>query len=85
MKNYNEAILAYEQAIKFKPNAVVIVNDHHYTQVREALEPLHIKTYTGENALASVVQMDSIDLVLTALVGYSGLRPTIKAMVSGRK
>jgi len=78
------ADLLIEQAIKFKPNAVVIVNDHYYTQVREALEPLHIKTYTGENALASVVQMDSIDLVLTALVGYSGLRPTIKAIEAGK-
>ena len=80
----NNADLLIEQAIKFKPNAVVIVNDNQYTKVREALEPLHIKIYAGENALASVVQMDSIDLVLTALVGYSGLRPTIKAIESGK-
>lgn len=80
----NNADLLIEQAIQFKPNAVVIVNDHHYAQVREALEPLHIKTYTGENALASVVQMDTIDLVLTALVGYSGLKPTIKAIEAGK-
>ncbi len=80
----NNADLLIEQAIKFKPNAVVIVNDQQYSKVREALEPLHIKTYTGENALASVVQMDSIDLVLTALVGYSGLRPTINAIEAGK-
>jgi len=80
----SNADLLIEQAIKFKPNAVVIVDEHHYTQVREALEPLHIKTYTGENALSSVVQMDSIDLVLTALVGYSGLKPTIKAIEAGK-
>ena len=80
----NNADLLIEQAIKFKPNAVVIVNEHHYTKVREAMEPLHIKTYAGENALASVVQMDTIDLVLTALVGYSGLKPTIKAIEAGK-
>ncbi len=80
----NNAELLIEQAIKFKPNAVVIANDLLYNKVREALEPLHIKTYAGENALASVVQMDTIDLVLTALVGYSGLKPTIKAIEAGK-
>ena len=80
----NNADLLIEQAIKFKPNAVVIGNEEHYVKVREALEPLHIKTYAGENALASVVQMDTIDLVLTALVGYSGLKPTIKAIEAGK-
>ncbi len=80
----NNAELLIEQAIKFKPNAVVIANDLHYNKVREVLEPLHIKTYAGENALASVVQMDTIDLVLTALVGYSGLKPTIKAIEAGK-
>ena len=80
----NNAELLIEQAIKYKPNAVVITNDLHYKKVREALEPLHIKTYAGENSLASVVQMDTIDLVLTALVGYSGLRPTIKAIEAGK-
>jgi 1-deoxy-D-xylulose-5-phosphate reductoisomerase len=80
----NNAGLLIEQAIKFKPNAVVIVNDTHYAQVKEALLPLDIKVYAGENALASVVQMDSIDLVLTALVGYSGLLPTMKAIEAGK-
>ncbi len=80
----SNAPLLIEQAIKFKPNAVVIVNDQHYAQVKEALLPLDIKVYTGENALASVVQMDSIDLVLTALVGYAGLLPTIKAIEAGK-
>ncbi len=80
----NNAELLIEQAIKFKPNAVVIANEDHYIKVREALEPLHIKTYAGEDALASVVEMDTIDLVLTALVGYSGLKPTIKAIEAGK-
>lgn len=80
----NNATLLIEQARKFKPNAVVIVNEACYPQVKEALIPLDIKVYTGENALASVVQMDSIDLVLTALVGYAGLLPTIKAIEAGK-
>ncbi len=80
----NNAPLLIEQAKKFKPNAVVIVNEDHYQQVKEALIPLDIKVFAGESALASVVQMDTIDLVLTALVGYAGLLPTIKAIESGK-
>lgn len=80
----NNADLLIEQALQFKPNAVVIVNDAHYAKVHEALDPKDIKVYAGENALASVVQMDTIDLVLTALVGYAGLRPTIKAIEAGK-
>ena len=80
----NNAPLLIEQAKKFKPNAVVIVNEDHYQQVKEALIPLDIKVFAGENALASVVQMDTIDLVLTALVGYAGLLPTIKAIEAGK-
>jgi 1-deoxy-D-xylulose-5-phosphate reductoisomerase len=80
----NNADLLIEQAKKFKPNAVVIVNEDHYPLVKEALVPLDIKVFAGESALASVVQMDSIDLVLTALVGYAGLKPTLKAIESGK-
>jgi 1-deoxy-D-xylulose-5-phosphate reductoisomerase len=80
----NNANLLIEQAQLFRPNAVVIVNEDHYAKVKAALEPIKIKVFAGENALASIVQMDSIDLVLTALVGYSGLKPTIKAIESGK-
>jgi 1-deoxy-D-xylulose-5-phosphate reductoisomerase len=80
----NNADLLIEQAKKFNPNAVVIVNEDSYQKVKEALLPLNIKVFAGENSLASVVQMDSIDLVLTALVGYSGLRPTLKAIEAGK-
>ncbi|HTH54504.1 MAG TPA: 1-deoxy-D-xylulose-5-phosphate reductoisomerase [Cyclobacteriaceae bacterium] len=80
----NNAELLIDQAKKFKPNAVVIVNDDHYQKVKEGLASHDIKVFAGENALASVVQMDSIDLVLTALVGFSGLRPTIKAIEAGK-
>lgn len=80
----NNADLLIEQARRFKPNAVVIGNDQLYPQVKAALDGEDIKVYAGDNALAAVVQMDTIDLVLTALVGYSGLRPTIKAIEAGK-
>lgn len=74
------ADLLIQQAIKFKPNVVVIADKTQYKKVEEALWQHDIKTYAGEEALAQVVQMDSIDVVLTALVGYSGLLPTINAI-----
>lgn len=80
----NNADLLIEQAIRFKPNVVVIGNGDQYERVKNALWQHAIKVYTGDEALASVVQMDSIDMVLTALVGYSGLKPTIKAIEAGK-
>lgn len=80
----NSATLLIEQARKFKPNVVVIGNEAKYQEVFDALDPLDIKVYAGANALCSVVQMDSVDLVLTALVGYAGLKPTIAAIESGK-
>ena len=76
--------LLIRQALTFDPNAVVIGNETHYQKVKDALASTSIKVFAGENALSSVVQMDSIDLVLTALVGYAGLRPTIKAIEAGK-
>jgi 1-deoxy-D-xylulose-5-phosphate reductoisomerase len=80
----NNVDLLIEQSIKFKPNAVVISNDSYYEKLKNALQHEDIKVYAGENALASIVEMDTIDLVVTALVGYAGLRPTIKAIESGK-
>jgi 1-deoxy-D-xylulose-5-phosphate reductoisomerase len=80
----NSIALLIEQAKKFNPNVVVISNEDKYKEVFEALDPLFIKVYAGEKALASIVQMDSIDMVLTSLVGYSGLLPTIKAIEAGK-
>ena len=80
----NNAGLLITQAREFKPNAVVIANEALYEQVFDALDPLDIKVYAGENALSSVVQMDTIEIVLTALVGYAGLKPTIAAIESGK-
>jgi len=80
----NNAGLLIEQAKEFKPNVVVIGNESLYDQVFTALDPIDIKVYAGANALAEVVQMDSIHMVLTALVGYAGLLPTIKAIEAGK-
>ena len=81
--NHNASLLI-EQARKYNPNAVVIANENLYEQVKQALADTDVKVYAGENALCSVLQMDSIDVVLTALVGYSGLKPTISAIEAGK-
>jgi 1-deoxy-D-xylulose-5-phosphate reductoisomerase len=80
----NNAELLIQQARQFNPNAVVIRNEENYTKVKEALADLPIKVYAGENALSSVMEMDSIDMVLTATVGFSGLKPTLRAIEAGK-
>lgn len=77
---HNNADLLIQQATLFKPNTVVITNELLYDKVFSALDPLDIKVYAGMDAVCSVVQMDSIDIVLTSLVGYAGLKLTIKAI-----
>lgn len=72
------------QAMEFLPNAVVIGNDTCYAEVTEALKKYPVKVFAGMDALAQVVAMDSIDLVLNALVGYPGLRPTLSALAAGK-
>ncbi len=81
----HNAALLIEQALAFNPNAVVIADDSLYEHVKRALASTNVKVYAGENALSSVLQMDSIDIVLTALVGYSGLKPTISAIQAGKE
>lgn len=76
----NNVNLLIEQAKKFRPNVVVIANEEKYDVVSNALAGEDIKVYAGSAALAQVVEMGSIDLVLTAMVGYSGLIPTINAI-----
>lgn len=76
--------LLIEQAKEFDPNTVVIGNEDHYDAVFEALDPLDIKVYAGEGAINDCVQMESIDMLLTAIVGYAGLVPTIKAIEAGK-
>ncbi len=79
------ADLLIMQAKQFKPNAVVIGDEELYRQVFDALNPLDIKVFAGEKSLISIVEMDTIDMVLTALVGYAGLRPTMRAIESGKQ
>ncbi len=81
---HRNADLLIQQSIQFQPNAVVIVDESKYALVRDALEKFSIKVYAGSNALAQVVEMETIDLVLTATVGYAGLLPTIKAIEAGK-
>ncbi len=76
----NNADLLIEQARKFNPNMVVIVDETQYTKVKEALWNEDIHVYCGKESLCQVVQSTEVDVVLTALVGYAGLQPTIAAI-----
>ena len=76
----NNYRLLIEQAMTFKPNSVVITNENHYETVNNVLSPLGIKVYAGKRSLCDVVSEESVDIVLTALVGFSGLQPTISAI-----
>ncbi len=80
----NQVDLLINQARKFMPEVVVIANEQKYPELAEALEDLPIKVWAGEEAIAQVVQAEPIDMVLTAMVGYSGLRPTIAAIKAGK-
>jgi 1-deoxy-D-xylulose-5-phosphate reductoisomerase len=80
----NNADLLIEQALKFKPNAVVIVNQSLYQKVKDALQHTDTKVFAGENSLCEIVSWDSIDVVLTSMVGYAGLKPTIAAINAGK-
>lgn len=80
----NNADLLISQARKFVPCAVVIADESKYDHVREALTDLPIQVYAGSEALCQVVAMEPVDMVLTALVGFSGLRPTIAAIKAGK-
>lgn len=76
----NNAELLLEQAKLFKPNAVVIGAEEKYEALKEALWELDVKVYVGAEALCQVVEMEEIDIVLTALVGFAGLEPTVSAI-----
>lgn len=78
------ADLLIEQAKKFKPNAVVIVDETQYDKVNKALFEDDIMVYAGAKALEQVVEYKEVDIVLTALVGYAGLKPTISAINAGK-
>ena len=81
---HSSADLLIEQALKFKPNCVVIGKEELFKKVQDALFDEGIKVYAGADSLVQVVQMEEIDIVLTALVGYAGLRPTLAAIEAGK-
>lgn len=74
------ADLLIQQAIEFKPNAVVIADEDKYIYVKQALENEYIKVFAGNEAIEQVVSFKDIDIVLTAIVGFAGLKPTIEAI-----
>ena len=81
---HSQADLLIRQALQFHPAAVVIADESRYEYVRQALRNEPIQVYAGAEALCQVVQMEPVDVVLTALVGFSGLRPTISAIQAGK-
>lgn len=84
LTSFNNAELLIKQAKKFNPNAVVIVNNEAYLYVKEALRDDDIKVYAGEKALCEVLEMSTIDMVLSAIVGIAGLRPVYHAIKHGK-
>ena len=81
---HNNADLLVKQALEFKPNVVVIGNEEKWKEVNDALFDLGIKVYSGAEALEQVVETDGIDMVLTAMVGAAGLKPTMRAIQAGK-
>ncbi len=80
----NSSQLLIQQARKFHPEVVVIANESKYDEVKNALIDLPIKVFAGAKAIAEAVELKAVDIVLTAMVGYSGLYPTIKAIKAGK-
>jgi 1-deoxy-D-xylulose-5-phosphate reductoisomerase len=79
----NDALLI-EQALQFNPNVVVIGDEKKYLNVKEALAKTNIKVFAGEKALVEVAALDCYDMMLAAIVGYAGLKPTLKAISCGK-
>lgn len=80
----NNVDLLIEQARRFQPEVVVIANEMHYDKLRRALSDLPIKVYAGADALCDVVKDDNVDMVLAAMVGFAGLKPTISAIKASK-
>lgn len=76
----NQVDALIEQARRFMPDTVIIANKAHYPKLQDALADLPIKVYTGDDAIAQIVTASPIDIVVTAMVGYAGLLPTIRAI-----
>lgn len=81
----NNVELLIHQAKKFKPDSVIIGNEKHYAFLKNALAADFIKVYAGKDAISQIVEHSGIDIVLTAMVGYAGLLPTVNAIKSGKR
>ncbi len=81
----NNVDLLISQAWRFQPEMVVIANEQLYPRLKEALADLPVKTFAGADAIAQVAEMEPVDIVLTAMVGYAGLKPTIHAAKAGKR
>lgn len=81
----NNVDLLTEQALRFRPDSVVIGNADHYRQLRDNLKNTDIKVFAGIESAEDIVASDNIDTVIASIVGYSGLRPTIAAVKAGKK
>jgi len=82
---HSNATLLVEQARKFKPNAVVVTDESKYKEVKDALLMLPIKVFTGQQALCDVVQWDTVDTVLGAILGFAGLHSILAAVDAGKR
>ena len=80
----NSSELLIQQAIEFDANCVVICNEDKYREVADALQPHYIKVFAGMKSVCDLVQSDNIDIVLTSMVGFSGLESTIAAVMAGK-
>ena len=80
----SNADLLIKQALEFLPNAVVIADESKYQQVQDALCSSDIKVFAGEKSMVDLMTMDSIDMVLASIVGFAGLRPTLRAIECGK-
>ena len=76
----SNADLLIAQALEFDPNAVAIADESKYRQIQEALAPHDIKVFAGMDSIADLMEMDTIDMVLASIVGFAGLRPTLRAI-----
>src|SRR5690606_32578162 len=78
------ADLLIKQALEFQPNAIVIADENQYDKVKSALASTDIKVFAGDEALIEVADFDSYDIMLAAIVGFAGLKPTLKAVSKGK-
>lgn len=77
--------LLAKQALVFQPDSVVIADDRYYEPLKEALKDSYIKVYAGEEALGMVASLPSVDIVVSAMVGYAGLAPTVEALKASKR